>query len=63
MKAGWEIKTLGEVCVMDKKQGIHKNLPSRFPFQINTSLKCRNIFEFIPNLQRKLEFHLRAVFS
>ena len=27
MKADWEIKTLGEVCVMDKKQGIHKNLP------------------------------------
>jgi type I restriction enzyme S subunit len=27
MKAGWEIKTLGEVCVIDKKQGIHKNLP------------------------------------
>jgi len=27
MKAGWKIKTLGEVCVFDKSQGLHKNLP------------------------------------
>jgi type I restriction enzyme S subunit len=27
MKAGWKIKTLGEVCAFDKSQGLHKNLP------------------------------------
>jgi hypothetical protein len=27
MKAGWQTKTLGEVCFMDKSQDIHKNLP------------------------------------
>jgi type I restriction enzyme S subunit len=27
MKKGWQIKKLGEVCVLDKHQGIHKNLP------------------------------------
>ena len=27
MKAGWQTKTLGEVCVVDKIQGLNKNLP------------------------------------
>src|ERR1700719_590934 len=27
MKDGWQTKTLGEVCDLDKCQGIHKNLP------------------------------------
>ena len=27
MKAGWELKPLGAVCVFDKLQGLHKNLP------------------------------------
>lgn len=27
MKAGWEVKTLGDVCEYDKLQAIHKNLP------------------------------------
>lgn len=27
MKAGWKIKTLRDVCVVDKRQGIHKGLP------------------------------------
>ncbi len=27
MKKGWQTKTLGEVCVVDKCQGSHKNLP------------------------------------
>ncbi len=27
MIKGWEIKTLGEVCEMDKRQGLHQNLP------------------------------------
>ncbi len=27
MKPGWQSKTLGEVCVFDKCQGIHKHLP------------------------------------
>jgi type I restriction enzyme S subunit len=27
MKKGWEIKTLGEVCIIDKSQGVYKNLP------------------------------------
>ena len=27
MKNGWQTKLLGEVCVVDKYQGIHKNLP------------------------------------
>ncbi len=27
MKKGWQMKTLGEVCIVDKCQGIHKNLP------------------------------------
>lgn len=27
MKAGWQIKALGEICRIDKKQGLHKNLP------------------------------------
>src|ERR1035441_865209 len=27
VKKGWQAKTLGEVCVVDKCQGSHKNLP------------------------------------
>lgn len=27
MKAGWQIKRLGEVCIVDKHQGIYNNLP------------------------------------
>ncbi|MDP4029831.1 MAG: restriction endonuclease subunit S, partial [Gallionella sp.] len=27
MKTGWQTKTLGEVCVVDKSQGIYRNLP------------------------------------
>lgn len=27
VKKGWQTKTLGEVCVVDKSQGIHKSLP------------------------------------
>jgi len=27
MKAGWQIKTLGDVCIVEKRQGIHKHLP------------------------------------
>ncbi len=27
MRRGWQTKTLGEVCVVDKWQGIHNNLP------------------------------------
>ena len=27
MKKGWKTKTLGEVCVFDKSQGIHRGLP------------------------------------
>jgi type I restriction enzyme S subunit len=27
MKKGWQTKTLGEVCIVDKCQGVHKNLP------------------------------------
>ncbi len=27
MKAGWQRKTLGEVCIVDKRQGIYKGLP------------------------------------
>ncbi|WP_294536943.1 restriction endonuclease subunit S [uncultured Rhodoblastus sp.] len=27
MNSGWQIKKLGEVCVTDKTQGIHRNLP------------------------------------
>ena len=27
MKAGWQRKTLGEVCVVDKCQGVYKHLP------------------------------------
>ena len=27
MKKGWQIRTLGDVCVFDKAQGIHRSLP------------------------------------
>jgi type I restriction enzyme, S subunit len=27
MKKGWQTKTLGDVCVFDKAQGVHKNIP------------------------------------
>jgi hypothetical protein len=27
MKKGWETKNLGEVCLVDKCQGVHKGLP------------------------------------
>ena len=27
MKVGWQTKTLGEVCIVDKRQGVYKNLP------------------------------------
>lgn len=27
MKAGWEYRKLGDVCVFDKSQGLHKNFP------------------------------------
>jgi type I restriction enzyme, S subunit len=27
MKKGWQKKTLGEVCIVDKHQGVHKQLP------------------------------------
>ena len=27
MKAGWELKKLGDVCEFDKSQGLQKNLP------------------------------------
>lgn len=40
MKAGWQIKPLGEVCTIDKVQGIHKGIPYVGMEHIESSTGC-----------------------